>query len=387
MTRIVFFSAAHPAIDKRVFDKEARALAAAGFEVTHVCPADAGAVGETYERDGVRIRTVSRVGGTLWRLLTLPRSLWAAAELRPDALHCNEVDSWFLAVLTAPFIGARVVFDAHEDYHGMVRERLPGPLKGVGSAIFRGATEIASRMTWRIVLAKDSIADDYRSARSKLIVAKNYGPVPPYDPLKKPAAPPLRLVHLGLIGRKRGWPQLLTALRQLSDVDLHLTVVGEFNDDSEKDFRAEIEGLDLQGRITLIPWLPYDEAFELLLNAHVGLVLFQPGYRNHVRALPHKMFDYMAAGCAVIAPGFATEVADIMRQSGAGPLVDPSNPTDIARAIEALADASLRQKYAESGREAVETTFNWPQEAQKLITMYDELGSRPASPASVEAAA
>jgi glycosyltransferase involved in cell wall biosynthesis len=386
MTRIVFFSAAHPALDKRVFDKEARSLAAAGFEVTHVCPAEPNAPGDAYERDGVALRTVRRVRGRLWRPLTLFASLKVAAAQRPQVLHCNEVDSWFLAVMAAPFLGARVVFDAHEDYHGMVGERLPGQLKPIGSALFRLLTEVATRLTWRVVLAKDSIAGDYGSARGKLVVAKNYGPVPPFDPQKKPGTPPLRLVHLGLIGRKRGWPQLLSAVRDLSDVDIHLTVVGEFNDDSEGDFRAALDDPSLRDRVALIPWLPYDDAFKLLVDAHVGLVLFQPGYRNHVRALPHKMFDYMAAGCAVIAPAFATEVADIMRQSGAGPLVDPSDPAEIAQAIRTLLDKDVREGYATAGRRAVEEVFNWRQEARKLTAMYEALRPTSDLPLSVEAA-
>ncbi|WP_340645156.1 glycosyltransferase [Phenylobacterium sp.] len=373
MIRIVFFSAAHPPFDKRVFDKEARSLAEAGFQVSHVCPNEAGKGDLLERRDGVDIHAIRRIGGRFWRLATLFRTLRVAAALRPHVLHCNEVDSWFLAVLVAPFIGARVVFDAHEDYHGMVGERLPRPVAGIGRAIFGALVATAAALTWRIVLAKDSIMGDYQASRDKVVIVKNFGPIPNLLQAQKAGPPPLRIVHLGLIGRKRGWPQLLDALAQCSDIDFQVTVAGEFNDNSEPEFRSRLKELNLESRVVLVPWMPYSQAFELLVQSHVGLVLFQPGPRNHVRALPHKMFDYMAARCAVIAPAFALEVASIIRDSGAGPLVDPSKPEEIAKALRLLADDDVREGYASAGRRAVESVYNWPREAAKLISMYSEL--------------
>jgi glycosyltransferase involved in cell wall biosynthesis len=156
------------------------------------------------------------------------------------------------------------------------------------------------------------------------------------------------------------------------DVCLH--IVGQFNDDSEREFLECTKALRLTERIKYDPWMPFHEAFQCLLNADIGLILFQPGIQNHVFALPHKMFDYMLAKLPVIAPDFAEEVRDIVNESRAGLLVDPTRPDDIAAAVDIiLADKELRESLGARGRKAVLETYNWENEAVKLVDAYERL--------------
>ena len=49
---------------------------------------------------------------------------------------------------------------------------------------------------------------------------------------------------------------------------------------------AHLQGsLPAADRVKLTEWLPFDEAFKLLLRADVGLIAFQPGIQNHVFAM------------------------------------------------------------------------------------------------------
>ena len=54
--KVCFLSSLHPPFDKRVFDKEAISLAAAGFEVFHVAPGNIG----TQLNSGVLIKTYEK---------------------------------------------------------------------------------------------------------------------------------------------------------------------------------------------------------------------------------------------------------------------------------------------------------------------------------------
>jgi hypothetical protein len=61
----------------------------------------------------------------------------------------------------------------------------------------------------------------------------------------------------------------------------------------------------------------------------------------------------MLAGLPVIAPGFADEVAAVVRESGCGVLVDPADPEAIAAAIAALAaDPARCAALGTAGRHA-----------------------------------
>jgi glycosyltransferase involved in cell wall biosynthesis len=86
------------------------------------------------------------------------------------------------------------------------------------------------------------------------------------------------------------------------------------------------------------------------------------------------MFDYMLAGLPVIAPNFAQEVVEIIKEADCGILIDPLNPDEIAQALDRLAtDPQERQRLGRNGRRAVLDKYNWEAEFQKLLEMYTTL--------------
>jgi glycosyltransferase involved in cell wall biosynthesis len=87
----------------------------------------------------------------------------------------------------------------------------------------------------------------------------------------------------------------------------------------------------------------------------------------------------MLAGLPVIAPGFADEVAAVVRESGCGVLVDPADPEAIAAAIAALAaDPARRAALGTAGRHAATLgRFGWAAEAARLVALYRRLAPLP----------
>jgi glycosyltransferase involved in cell wall biosynthesis len=378
-TRVCFLSLAHPALDKRVFDKEARSLADVGFEVVHLCPQSPGEPLGRWEKDGVSVETYPRLPGIRGRLAQFRNVYARARALNADIYHCNEVDSWGLGVLLRIVTGRICVADIHEDYPSTFAEsRFPRLLQPLVQAFVRLVYACLTPFTARVVLAKRSVARDFWFARRKLVLVQNFTPLSVIAS-KGGAAPPDRsgppvLVHLGLISRIRGWPQLLDAMVTMKRKDARLHVIGDFNDGTLPEFLERARVLGLADRIRVDQWMPFSQAFERLQKADVGLVLFQPGTQNHVFALPHKMFDYMLARLPVLAPAFAIEVREIIRESQSGVLVDPARPDEIAQALDRLLDENAwRGKLGDNGYRAVHEKYNWEREAQTLIGMYREL--------------
>lgn len=368
----------HPPQDKRVFDKEAVTLADAGWRVTHLCPAEL----PSSEVRGVRIETYPKPRNTMARAWQIYDLYSRARALDADVYHCNELDSWIVGIAVRARYGKKCVFDVHEDYPSTFSEsRIPAPLQSTVAGMIRLGIRALLPWTDRIVFAKRSVARDYPGPPGQSVLVQNFTPVAALSRATNRAqvptprqGRPLRLVHLGLISKVRGWPQLLDAIAQASDRTMELEVIGEFNDGTRAEFEARARELGLWPRIKISDWMPFDIAFERLLEAHVGLTLFQPGIQNHVYALPHKMFDYMLAECAQIAPNFAEEVAPIVRESDCGYLVDPSDPAAIAAALDALAsDRGHIDEMGRNGRAAVLSRYNWENEAAKLVAMYSEL--------------
>ncbi|MCU0943951.1 MAG: glycosyltransferase [Rubritepida sp.] len=362
---ILLLSAAHPPDDMRVVRKEGAALAAAGWAVTHLCPGPGGPLPPVA---GVAIETVAGRG----RLARLPALYRAALALRPAAVHASEPDAWALARRLAAATGARAVLDVHEHYPSRLDARLPRALRPAGRFALRAAMRGLARGADAVVLAKDGLAQDF-PVGVRQVAVRNHALVPEGLARRAHAPGPLTLLHLGAFGVKRGWPQLLAAL-SLAAPDTRLLVIGRFTDGSEDAFRAEAARLGLAARIEVAGWMPAEAALaRAAAEADVNLILFQPGEENHRLALPHKLFDGMAVGLPAIAPGFAEGVAEILRDSEAGLLVDVTDPAAIAAAIAELADPARRAAMGEAGARAARGAWGWPAEAARLVALYREL--------------
>ncbi|MEK7945088.1 glycosyltransferase [Pigmentiphaga sp. YJ18] len=374
--KICFLSSMHPPFDKRVFDKEAVTLAQEGHEVIHLCP---GEKRENGNFKGVTVITYPRPKGIKGRLRQFFDLYKKAKATNADVYHCNEVDSWIIGVALRIFQRKICVFDVHEHYPSTFSEsRFPPWLRPAVAWVIRQTFRLLTPFTARIVLAKETVADDFKCAEHKKILVRNFTPLKGLN-LDKALAETksssnVTIVHFGLFNKLRGWPQLLSALHLMRDKTPHLTVVGEFNDGTKDEFLAEAQKLGLIDRITVNDWMPFEDAFQILARAHIGLIIFQPGIQNHVYAMPHKMFDYMSARMAVICPSFAVEVAPIVQSSGCGLLIDSSSAADLSEKLDYLmANPDIRQKMGQAGREAVLKDYNWESESVRLKQIYLDL--------------
>jgi len=377
--KICFVSSMHPAYDKRVHDKEARSLHGAGFDVVHICPAaDDAARDTTSVIDGVRVRQYPTRPGLLNRMRQLGRLYRLAASENADAYHANEVDSWFVVAALKLFKGKRSVFDVHEHYPSVFAEsRFPRWSRPMVAAAVRLTYRALLPFTDRIVLAKLSVSDDFKCDAGKKVLVRNFTPVSSLAmaPIRsaRSDSDPMTIVHLGLFGKLRGWPQVIEALSK-SDEKVRLLIIGTINDGTEDEFWESVRANNLTERVSILGWMPFSDAFDHLLKADVGIIAFQPHIQNHIFAMPHKLFDYMAAGMSVIMPRQAVEVAPIVQEAECGVLVDPADPEDIARAIHALlSDPQQALEMGRRGQNAVRQTYNWESEAEHLVKMYEKL--------------
>jgi glycosyltransferase involved in cell wall biosynthesis len=104
----------------------------------------------------------------------------------------------------------------------------------------------------------------------------------------------------------------------------------------------------------------------------------QPTTLNHRLTTPNKLFEAMAAGVPVVAsdlPG----MAGIVRESGCGLLVDPTDPAAIALAIRTILDApeAERRGYGERALAAAHKTYNWERQMELLLAEYGRLTGKP----------
>lgn len=371
--------------DPRVL-KEARTLAAAGYDVVVVAwdreaayPAEERSEGFTVQRvQGVR----SRYGAGLRQALRLPR-FWLAAwkrlsRLQPDVVHCHDFDTLPVGWLWAKLHRRPVVYDAHEYYAELQRPRLQGLVgRGLLAAV-EAAEQLLSRTASAVITVDERIARRYRHRR--LVIVGHYPPLDfasPSDhrsPVTDHRAP--TLVYAGRLSADRGLLVTAQALQRLAAQGLRprLRLLGVWTNAAEEAaFRAAVAGLEAQ--VEAVGWVPFAQVPAYLAVADVALALLQP-IERYVVALPVKLFEYMACGLPVVISDFPPNRAVVVA-ADCGVLVDPTDVNAVATALaRLLTDPAEAHRLGENGRRAFEAQYNWQALEPRLLDLYRTLGER-----------
>lgn len=156
------------------------------------------------------------------------------------------------------------------------------------------------------------------------------------------------VAHSGNMGVKQGLDVVLGAAALSRDrTDIIYLLVGDGAVRRDLEARVAVLGLE---NIRFMSLLPRQQFHELLAAADLSLITQQQSVADIV--FPSKTVTLMTAGCPILAsvnPG--SEVAQIVRQSGAGIVVAPEDPAQLVESISRLErDRSRLTQMSESGR-------------------------------------
>ncbi|MGH7628393.1 MAG: glycosyltransferase family 4 protein [Gemmatimonadales bacterium] len=285
--------------------------------------------------------------------------------------------------------GIPVVLDMAENYPAMIagvwetgRQRWFDVLVRHPAAVARVERWTLDRVDQILVVVEESGDRLVRMGipPERISIVSN---TPPRDRAASPtvarvasAGPALRLVYLGLLEVHRGVGELLTALALLRERGhaVELTVIGDGRDQTE--FHRQAERL-LLGPPTLIfaGRLPNAAALRTVAQADVGVV---PHLANQSwnTTVPNKLFDYMAAGLAVVSSD-AAPCRRIVTETGSGRIYRSGDPADLARAIEALLPEANRVACGEAGRAAILARYNWESDCERLSRAIERVAHAP----------
>jgi len=171
---------------------------------------------------------------------------------------------------------------------------------------------------------------------------------------------------LGLLGPRKGTPDLLTALATptLHSLDWRMTIAG--NGEIEQS-RSLCYDLGLSDRVTLPGWQEPEQVAELLRSADIFVL------PSHFEGLPVAILEAMAAGLPVISTPVGA-IPDAVKDGVTGFLVQAGATGMLAEAIAKLVnDRGLRERMGEAGRNLAESQFSIEAVAKKIGTIYERL--------------
>ncbi len=373
--RVLVLTSGHEALDGRIYAREAKSLYAMGADVTVVGRLTRGAAGR------VRVVPVAPVSSRVARFLLQPwRCVWAARRMKPDIVHFHDAEMLAtLPVAKLVWPRSKFVYDVHEDFPNLmlIREWFPRPLRPLVRTVTALVEKGLALLADGVVGVTPPLAEKF-GHRHKAVV-HNFVPEEFFIRAAQVARPSRQrefdLLHLGTLSSRRALflAEVLQVFHRLRP-QARSMVVG-----------ASVEIVDLlKDRLpagcALAGTVPYERIVDLLGNARVGLDV-HPWPDPHLEvALPVKVCEYMAAGCAVVSSSMPV-LDSLLKTAGAEAaslsLIQGGEPEDYVRA--ALQWLEAIEAGAEPGQElrrVAERHMNFVSEADKLGKLYGDLLGR-----------
>jgi glycosyltransferase involved in cell wall biosynthesis len=186
------------------------------------------------------------------------------------------------------------------------------------------------------------------------------------------ASRPLHLIYLGLLEQARGLAAIIeaTGLALADGKPVRLTIIGDGR--ASKDFRElALTFPGPENDIRFLGYLPYDEALEHFREADVGVIPHLPN-ESWNTTIPNKLFDYMAAGLAVLTSE-AVPTRRVVESVGCGVSFDGGNARSALRAIEGLLELGDLDRLGARGRQAIQEAYNWEQDGARLVDAIERI--------------
>jgi glycosyltransferase involved in cell wall biosynthesis len=372
--------------DRRVW-LESRTLAAAGYDVTVVCPTGGPYTAREETLEGIRILRYPAPPPTtgtlsyLWEFLYCwVRTAWIVMRVARrrgiDLVHaCNPPDTYFaLAALLKPR-GVRFVFDQHDLCPEVYTARF-----GRGHFWHRMLLWL-ERLTYRTADVVISTNESYREKAlqrgrvplDRVFVVRSapdrgrFQPVSPDEALRD--GRPHRVAYLGVMAPQDGVDYFIrSAAHMVHDLrreDIGFTLIG--SGDCFDDLVEQARRLGLDDHVRFTGRIPDEEVGRHLCTADVCV---SPDPLNDLNDLStmNKILEYMALGRAIV----AFDLKETKVSAGDGALyAKPNDVEDFARKILRLVDdPGLREEMGRRNLARFRDHLSWEFSAVELVRAY-----------------
>lgn len=298
-------------------------------------------------------------------LSTLIRLLWLLVTRQVALVHCHSAmrgSFWRKSTyaLLARAFGVPVIFHLHGSEMKLFVDQLPRPFRALIAWILaRQSAVLVLSQSWFDYLVQIA-------PQAKAHVLPNYVNLPDLSLRTARTDPVVKLLFLGLVGRRKGVYELLPAMKQVVDeaIPTHLVIGGNGEVEGAKDM---VQELRLDQHVELAGWVSGDAKARLFQHADAYVL------PSHNEGLPMSLLEAMSWGMPVI----STEVGgipELVRNGIDGLLVPAGDSAKLAAAIARLCqDQALREDMGTAARQRVESTFSREAVLPRLEAIYQSL--------------
>ncbi len=367
--------------DARVY-AEARSLVKAGHRVTVIAWDRERENTPREVADGievVRLRSGLRLkygfGSWLWNISSLLLWQWQSCrhalvlnkERRLDVIHCHDLDTLAIGMRLKRKLKIPLVYDAHEIYGHMLARSAPRWIVGM---LYRLEKRLVGKAD-RLINVAESQRGYFESISDRPItMIMNCKPLQrtEYSP---PDDGEMTVLYIGGLWPSRMILGLVAAVKDMPGVRCLIGGYGR-----PGDVQAIEEECRRTSNVTFMGRVPLDRVIPMTMKADVVFCMFDPADPNNVTGSPNKLFEAMVCGRPIICTK-GTHSGDVTEQEEVGLAVE-YNVEALREGIIKLRDGpALRERLGRNALKAAINRYNWKNEEQKLLALYEGLAKNP----------
>lgn len=295
------------------------------------------------------------------------------ARIRPDVVHCNDLDTLLVGVLAKRELGSTLVYDAHEFFpvsnpHG----------RWIDIAFFWLIERLLICKADAVITVNPLLADLMKESYDlrEVHALPNAEPwtgehVASLEPnMSRLAGTRVKFLFQGRFSPERGIEELVTGWTRVDQSKAALFLRGPDN-------AWRVSLVKLAERLGLLNTAVYflDPVKEDMLvgaasEADVGVIPYKPVAINDRFCCPNKLSQYLHAGLMIISNDLPY-VKSVVEQAQAGLFYRSDDIYSLVRAVGRIAeDPKLLRQCKENALRFARDRFNWQAEMEVLHSLY-----------------
>jgi glycosyltransferase involved in cell wall biosynthesis len=219
------------------------------------------------------------------------------------------------------------------------------------------------------------LAARYRAMGAQVWIIHNSHPLPDLDDLNAVGREKrhalgvpednLLVIYVGMLTRDRLIMPLVDAVKRMDRVWL---VIG-----GEGPQRIALEAAATTcKRIRLLGWVPMEDVASVVSSGDVVYYGLDESNPNSRYFMPNLAFHALAAGRPLLVTPVG-EIAEVVRQTGCGVVMDTASVEAAQAALARLADFDWRVTLGQRARYICQKQYNWSYASEQLLALYQQI--------------
>lgn len=373
-TKICHITSGHNPFDDRIFYRECKSVAKAGYDVVLIAQHHSDEI-----VNGVKIVALPIAKSRFHRMFKLTfKAFWLALKQRSDIYHFHDPDFIIFGVLLKLITRKPVIYDCHEYYAEAIlsKDYLSKHYRRILSLLFKLYEKTLYPIFDYIFGVIDGQKIDF--PRASFLALHNFPPKSYFINTRKHKKE-YELIYAGTLGKERGLFMMLELIKKLKEYEkfenVKLVLLGSIlNEKLKQEFNDFIIENSLRKNILYLGTKPFEEVIVFLNKSKIGLRLaMKTRQYDDKPQIATKIFEYMGVGIPLISTDFKY-TKKFMNNAEYIFLVPENNIDDCVEKVKYLLENNeIREELGRKAYSDFINNYTWENEAHKLLQTYKKL--------------